>query len=56
MTAKELVRHALDDLPDDTTIEAVIERLLFLYKLQRSLAQADAGEKSPHDEVMRRAV
>jgi hypothetical protein len=56
MTAKELVRQALDDLPDDATIDTVIERLYFLHKLQRSLAQADAGEKRPHDEVMRRAA
>ena len=56
MTTKDLLRQVLDDMPDDATIEAVIERLYFLHKLQQLLAQADAGEKAPHNEVMHRAV
>jgi hypothetical protein len=53
MTAKQLVHQALDSLPDDATIEDVIERLYFLHRLQKSIAQADAGEKIPHEDVMR---
>jgi hypothetical protein len=53
MTTKQLVQRVVKDLPDDATIEDVIERLYFLHNLQRSIAQADAGETIPHEDVMR---
>jgi predicted transcriptional regulator len=46
--------HVVEDLPEDATIEEAIERLLFLAKVERGLAQADAGETIAHEEVKER--
>jgi predicted transcriptional regulator len=51
---KERLLHALDDLPDDATFEQAIERLYLLSKIDKGLAQRDADEGVPHDEVKRR--
>ena len=51
ITTKEKLRRAVDDLPDDATIEDAMERFLFLAKVERGLKQADAGETIAHDQV-----
>ena len=53
-TAKQLIREAVERLPDDATIEDAMERLYFLAKVERGLAAADRGETVPHAEVRRR--
>lgn len=53
LTTKELVRRALDHLPDDVTMPAVIERLDYLYQVQLGLEDLDAGQTVPHEEVKR---
>jgi len=50
---KELVLHAVENLPDDTTFEQAMERIYFLYKVERGLAEADADDVVDHDEVRR---
>lgn len=52
-TTKELVRRALDNLPDDATMPDVIERLRYLHAIQRGLDDLDAGRTIPHEEVKR---
>ncbi len=52
-TTKELVRRALDNLPDDVTMPDVIERLYYLYSIQLGLEDLDAGRTIPHEEVKR---
>jgi len=54
MTTKEMVLQALSDLPEDADIEAVIERLYFLHKLQQRIEQKDDVEKFTQEEAMRR--
>ena len=54
MTAKEKILQAVAALPADTTIEAAIERLLFLAKVERGIQQADAGYIISHAEVKER--
>lgn len=54
MTTKEKVLHAVNDLPDDASIEDVMDRLLFLAKIERGLQQADAGQTISHSEVKER--
>ena len=49
----EIVR-AVQDLPEDATVEDAIERLYFLAKVERGLAQAEAGETISHDEIKAR--
>ena len=48
--------EATRELPADATIEDVIERLVFLAKIEAGLAQLDSGEGVPHDDVKRRLV
>ena len=53
-TARERILEALQDLPDDATFDDAIERLVFLAKIDAGLAELDAGQGIPHDEVKRR--
>lgn len=55
-TAKQKVLEVVELLPPDATIEDAIERLYFLAKVERGLADADAGRLVPHDEVKRRLL
>ncbi|PYS45133.1 MAG: hypothetical protein DMF71_01125 [Acidobacteria bacterium] len=45
----EIVR-AIQDLPDDATLEDAMERLYFLAKVERGLDQSD-GETISHEEI-----
>lgn len=54
MTTKESVIHAVQDLPDDASIEDAMERLFFLAKVERGLQQADAGQTISHNTVKER--
>ena len=54
MTTKDKVIRAVQDLPDDASIEDAMERLLFLGKIERGLQQADAGETISHAHVKER--
>lgn len=51
---KDRIRQMADQLPPDATMEDAIERLVFLAKIDRGLAEADAGQLTPHEEVRRR--
>jgi len=53
-TTRERILEALQDLPPDATFDDAIERLVFLAKIDAGLAELDAGESIPHDEVKRR--
>ena len=53
-TARERILEALQDLPDDATFDDAIERLVFLAKIDAGLAELDAGQGIPHEEVKRR--
>jgi predicted transcriptional regulator len=51
---KERVLEALQNLPADATIDDAIERLVFLARVDEGLAELDAGQGVPHEEVKRR--
>jgi predicted transcriptional regulator len=53
-TAKQKVLEAVQQLPPDATVEDAMERLYFLAKVERGLAQADAGETVPHAQAKAR--
>ncbi|MBI2466214.1 MAG: hypothetical protein HYV62_00045 [Candidatus Rokubacteria bacterium] len=55
-TAKQRVLEAIEKLPADATVEDAIERLVFLAKIDRGLAELDAGKGIDHGEVKRRLV
>ena len=54
VTIKEHVLKAIQELPDDATVEDAIDRLYLLYKVERGIAQADAGQKVSQEEARRR--
>lgn len=51
---KQRILDAVDGLPADATIEDAIERLVFVAKVERGLAQAEAGQLIPHAEIVKR--
>ncbi|MGH7585298.1 MAG: hypothetical protein ACREMH_03545 [Gemmatimonadales bacterium] len=53
---KQKVLEAVQQLPSDATGEDAIERLCFLAKLERGMAQADAGETLPHEAARNRLL
>ena len=53
-TTKERILEALRSLPPDATVDDAIERLVFMAKVEEGLAQLDAGQGMPHEEVKRR--
>ena len=52
-STRDRILESLQDLPPDATFEDAIERLVFLAKIDAGLAELDAGEGIPHDEVKR---
>lgn len=49
----EIIR-AIEDLPDDATVEDAMERLYFLAKIERGLEQSESGETVSHAEIKAR--
>jgi len=54
MTVKEKVVHAVQDLPEDASIEDAMERLFFLSKIEKGIQQADTGNTLSHSQVKER--
>ena len=50
-TVKQKVLDAVKGLPADATVEDAMERLYFLAKIERGLADADAGRVRSGEEV-----
>lgn len=55
-TAKQKVLEAIEGLPADPTLEDAIERLGLLAKIERGLAELDAGRGIDHSEAKRRLL
>ena len=51
---KEQALRVIEQLPPDTTLDEVMERLYFMHKVERGLQQIDAGQVVSHDEARRR--
>lgn len=51
---KQLALQAVEQLPDDATLEDAMERLYFLEKIERGRADVRDGRTVSHDEVQRR--
>ena len=54
MPTKEQMLKAIEDLPPDATVEDAMERLYLLQKIERGVAQADAGQKVSQEEARKR--
>jgi len=44
---------ALEELPEDATIDDALERLAFMIAVEHGLSQADAGDLIPHEEIVK---
>ncbi len=53
MSDKQLALESIQRLPEDTSLDAIAERLEFLAGIRKGLAQIEAGETVPHEEVKR---
>ena len=53
-SVKDQILKAIQDLPDDTTVESAMERLYVLYKIEQGLEQADRGQVVSQAEAKRR--
>ena len=53
VTAKQKVLEAIERLPADATLDDAIERLVLLAKVERGLAELDAGQGIDHTEAKR---
>ena len=54
MDTKQEMLKAIAELPDEANVEDAIERLYLLYKIDKGIKQADAGELVTQDEARRR--
>jgi len=53
-SVKGQILKAIQDLPDDATVESAMERLYVLYKIEQGIEQADRGEVVSQEEAKRR--
>lgn len=51
---RDRIIELLRELPADATIDDAIEKLLFIARIERGIADLDAGQGVPHDDVKRR--
>ena len=51
MDTKHQMLKAIEELPDDANVEDALERLYLLYKIDRGIKQADAGELISQEEA-----
>ncbi|MCH7735822.1 MAG: hypothetical protein IH872_00310 [Chloroflexi bacterium] len=53
-SVKDQILKAIQDLPDDATVESAMERLYLLYKIEQGIEQADRGQVVSQEEAKRR--
>ena len=53
-TAKQLALRAVEQLPDDATLEDAMERLYLLEKIERGRADLREGRVVAHEDVVAR--
>ena len=54
MGTKQQIIKAIEDLPDDASVEDAIDRLYLLYKIDKGIRQADQGQLITQDEARQR--
>ena len=54
MTTKDSVLKAIGKLPDDATLEEILDAVILRLKVQRGRRQVAAGQGIPHEQVRER--
>ncbi|MDJ0367951.1 hypothetical protein QMK33_22650 [Hymenobacter sp. H14-R3] len=50
---KETILAAVNALPDHVTLDELIERLIFIEKIEEGFAAIEHGESQTHEEVVK---
>lgn len=53
MLTKERLNKTIEELPESFTIDELIERLIFLEKIEEGIQQSIEGKVVPHSEVLK---
>jgi predicted transcriptional regulator len=51
MSQKELVLDAIQELPDDASIDQIADRVEFLSAIPKGINDIDRGDTVPHEEI-----
>lgn len=51
MSDKELVLEAIQELPDDVSMEQIGDRVAFIAAVQKGISEIDQGDLIPHEQV-----
>jgi len=51
---KQNILRTVQNLPEETSIEEAMERLFFLFKVEKGCKQADSGKTISHAEAEKR--
>ncbi|MEI6451118.1 MAG: hypothetical protein WCP98_14415 [Actinomycetes bacterium] len=51
MSQKELVLDAIQELPDDASIDQIADRVEFMAAIQKGIDDIDRGDTIPHEEI-----
>lgn len=51
MTAKQQAIEAIQELPDNCSLDEIADRLEFLAAIQKGLEQLETGKGIPHEEI-----
>ena len=51
---KEKIHKAVDDMPDEFSVEDLLEKIIFLHKVERGLEQSDNGEVVSTEEARKK--
>jgi hypothetical protein len=51
---KQAIQHVLDELPDDVDVEVLLDRIIFLEKIEEAEKRLAAGQGVSHDDARRR--
>ena len=54
MDTKQQILKVLEALPENAKVEDALDRLYLLYKIERGIEQADAGELITQEEARQR--
>jgi len=53
MSQKELVLEAIQELPDDASIDQIADRVEFMAAIQKGIDDIDRGDTIAHEDVKR---
>ncbi len=51
MSQKQLVIEAIQELPDDASIDQIADRVEFMAAIQKGIDDIDRGDTIPHEEI-----